>query len=406
MAPEQVTGGKLSAATDVFAVGVVLYEFLTNRRTFDGETLHAVLYQVVSEQPPPLRDAAVALPPSLQPILDKALAKDPSQRYQSAGAMVRDLTAVRTSLSAGATVAVEARATPLYTVRLTRPPASPRQRRVRLIWIGAGAGAVAFGIGAVLLFGPRHPRPPQSGGSAVPAAERARPAAPTVAPVADPASSGLAVPPREAAPSTDAAARPTRRADTGASPERRDAATATLASAPSPSRDDAKGTAVERPRTEPAAPVTQPAPASGPLPAPIARPPSSAPQPAAAATEAPQAPASVPPADPSADARPQLEALVAAYAAAIEARSLLELRRLYPGMTGPQQQAWEQFFHRVRTVRVQLSVARLAVDGATADLTVAGSYAFEADGPTQHLAMRFQATAALMDEGWRFRTVR
>ena len=48
MAPEQITGGKVSASTDVFAMGAVLYEFLSNRPTFSGDTLHAVLYKVVS----------------------------------------------------------------------------------------------------------------------------------------------------------------------------------------------------------------------------------------------------------------------------------------------------------------------------------------------------------------------
>ena len=117
MAPEQVTGGTITPATDIFAVGVVLYEFLANRRTFDGETLHAVLYKVVSEQPPPLHEAAPNVPSSLQPILDRALAKDPLQRYATAGAMSRDLTAVRTALSGVARAATATVAAPLRAVR-------------------------------------------------------------------------------------------------------------------------------------------------------------------------------------------------------------------------------------------------------------------------------------------------
>jgi hypothetical protein len=138
----------------------------------------------------------------------------------------------------------------------------------------------------------------------------------------------------------------------------------------------------------------------------VAQPVPPAAQPSPSAAAAPQAAPSPPPAEAAADTRPQLEALVAAYASAIEARSVPEIRRLYPGMTGPQQKAWEQFFSRARAVKVRLSIAQLDVNGATADLTVTGGLEYVADGLTQHQPMRFQATVAQLTEGWRLRTLR
>ncbi len=175
MAPEQITGGVISPATDVFAVGAVLYEFLTGRRTFHGETIHEVLYKVVSEQPPPLRDVAKGIPGSLQPILDKALAKDVAQRYASAGLMARELAAVRTALGGAVTVAVASRATPIRTARLpAHLGAGKRGWRRPAVW--AGAGVLVLGA-AALVFGGRFLRRAVPAPVAAPGQATAAPAA-------------------------------------------------------------------------------------------------------------------------------------------------------------------------------------------------------------------------------------
>jgi serine/threonine-protein kinase len=108
MAPEQVMGGEISAATDLFSMASVLYELLTYTRPFNGETLHAVLFNVVSEEPPSILDIDPNLPPALDTIIRRAHAKDPAQRYESATAFARDIGTVRFALSSGggATMAV------------------------------------------------------------------------------------------------------------------------------------------------------------------------------------------------------------------------------------------------------------------------------------------------------------
>jgi hypothetical protein len=105
------------------------------------------------------------------------------------------------------------------------------------------------------------------------------------------------------------------------------------------------------------------------------------------------------------DVRPQIEALLDAYANAIEARDVAELKRLYPGMTVVQEQGWRTFFRTVREVRAHLSIASLELSGGTAALTASGSYDYQADGRDQSRPASFHAIAAQTAAGWRFRTI-
>ncbi len=108
MAPEQVMGGAVAATTDIFSMASVLYELLTYTRPFNGETLHAVLFNVVSEEPASILELDPSLPVALDTIIKRAHSKDPVQRYESATAFARDLGTVRFALSSGggATMAV------------------------------------------------------------------------------------------------------------------------------------------------------------------------------------------------------------------------------------------------------------------------------------------------------------
>jgi hypothetical protein len=93
MAPEQaqLESHPLSACTDIYGLGAVLYECLTGRAPFLGGDSQAVLTRVVSEAPPNPRVLRPEIPPDLEAICLKCLEKDPSQRYPSARAMADDL---------------------------------------------------------------------------------------------------------------------------------------------------------------------------------------------------------------------------------------------------------------------------------------------------------------------------
>lgn len=94
-APEQAKGERADARSDIFSTGVLLYEMLTGIWAFQGKTVIDVRHQVLYGTPKPLEEQRQQpLPPQLQGIVDKALAKDPKDRYQSIAKMRDDLRAV------------------------------------------------------------------------------------------------------------------------------------------------------------------------------------------------------------------------------------------------------------------------------------------------------------------------
>lgn len=91
MAPEQITGGTVDGRADVWALGVVLYEMLTGRHPFDGDTPSAVLHAIVHQTLTPLHMLRGGIESGLEDVVRRALAKDPASRYPSAAALATDL---------------------------------------------------------------------------------------------------------------------------------------------------------------------------------------------------------------------------------------------------------------------------------------------------------------------------
>ena len=93
MSPEQALGNLavIDGRTDVYALGATLYELLTLEPVFDGGDKQTLLRQIAFEEPRPLRQRERSLPVELETILLKTLAKNPSDRYLTAGALADDL---------------------------------------------------------------------------------------------------------------------------------------------------------------------------------------------------------------------------------------------------------------------------------------------------------------------------
>ena len=145
MSPEQAAGRPVDHRTDIFSLGCILYESISGRRAFAGESSIDTLHKIIHDDPLPLRDLAPDLPPELQRIVRKSLAKDPDERYKSAKDLAIDLRSAKREIE-------------------TQPhsvgPASAGPRSRTALWITPAVMALA--IVAALIVIPRLRKAPAS----------------------------------------------------------------------------------------------------------------------------------------------------------------------------------------------------------------------------------------------------
>ncbi|MFC1869556.1 protein kinase, partial [Thermodesulfobacteriota bacterium] len=91
MSPEQVAGKRVDGRSDIFSLGVVLFEMLCGEKPFGGEDMTSLMYKIAKEKHPPVRSINPRVPQVVEKIIDKALEKDQEKRYQKAGQMAEHL---------------------------------------------------------------------------------------------------------------------------------------------------------------------------------------------------------------------------------------------------------------------------------------------------------------------------
>ncbi|HEV7499333.1 MAG TPA: serine/threonine-protein kinase, partial [Vicinamibacteria bacterium] len=94
MSPEQARGAALDGRSDLFAVGAVLYEMLAGKKAFRGDSITGLIFKIITEEPPPIRELDPSLPDEIVRILGKSLAKTPEMRYQTGRDLTEDLLAL------------------------------------------------------------------------------------------------------------------------------------------------------------------------------------------------------------------------------------------------------------------------------------------------------------------------
>lgn len=99
MSPEQARGKRVDARTDIFSFGIVLYEIVTGKQPFLGETINHTIVAILEKEPPSLSEFIDTYPPELERIIKKCLAKNPDERYNGADKLLDDVKALKEELT-------------------------------------------------------------------------------------------------------------------------------------------------------------------------------------------------------------------------------------------------------------------------------------------------------------------
>jgi eukaryotic-like serine/threonine-protein kinase len=398
MAPEQVMGGKAVAGTDLFAVGAVLYHLLTGQKPFEGPTLQSLFYRIVTDMPKPLDEVRPGLPARLNAVIQKAMAKEATDRYATALEMANDIIAVRSELSGNAYASTASLESAVTLVQSYAPKPVPIVgQEKRLPWKPIGGGAA---VAAALLIGwfafARGDGSERVVSSAAVDTSSKTPAVAvaTDTPAIEAESAGskktLTAPPVKEAAVVPALPVTKKKPDLSAIARTKERLKKALQSS---QKKAAPPTQTPPPRiVSPPTPVVV-APQQNTVTAPPAPPPVvKAPEPQPVAKPAP---------------REEIASVVAAYARAIESRDISAVRRAYPGITGDQARGFQQFFQSTRSINATFRVTDIDVNGSSADAHLSGSYEYvTSEGRTERQPVSFSASLHYDGSSWRLTSVR
>jgi serine/threonine-protein kinase len=425
MSPEQITGGKATPSTDVFAVGAVLYELLTGVKPFDAPTLQGLFYKILTDKPKPVRELMPGLPSALDHIVEKAMAKDVPQRYQSALDMANDLSGVRAMLSGPSLpTSVSLSVTVEHAIRKSKQHARMRLLRRELIAGGVLAAAVLVAVlwaqrskdaPATAATASASPIPASADSAAGPTTLSGAPGTPAPTPAA--AMAGI-----DSVVERPAAVTPQRPERTTPPRPERPAASERVAqrtnTTPPRTTPPARATTPRQPQSEPASRAAAPSVAPSPTTTVATAPPVTtsqptisqptvqqgiaAPRPVPVSPPSTQAAAETTPPPPSAPTPGDVAPVIESYARAIESRDVSAIRRVYPGLTSDQQRGFEQFFQSARKIDVTFRVTSVEGTASTADVRVSGRYEYESSsGRIERQPVSFAATLRREGAGWR-----
>jgi Tol biopolymer transport system component len=145
MSPEQAEGKPIDARSDLFSLGVVLYEMATGERPFTGDSSLSILSSIVRDTPKAITEVNPAIPQELARIVRRALAKDPDRRYQTAKDLRNDLVELKAALDSGE-------------LQRAVAPVRSRAAATRMRWIAPTIGALLIIAATVVLWRPRDDR--------------------------------------------------------------------------------------------------------------------------------------------------------------------------------------------------------------------------------------------------------
>ncbi len=154
MAPEQWTTDAPDRRSDIYSLGVVLYQMVTGRLPFNADTPGRLMFQHISEPPPLPRKISPGTPLELERVILRAMAKDPSDRYQTAQALVQDLRDVIYQIERTAPTGIFSK--PVHSgkgAKAAQQEDSSERRRWPLLGLGLGVLVIVVGVLGVFLGG-------------------------------------------------------------------------------------------------------------------------------------------------------------------------------------------------------------------------------------------------------------
>ncbi len=158
--PEQAKGDSVGPQSDIYSLGCVLYEMLTGKVPFEGDTAVAIALQHIKGEYVPIRQLRPDIPASLENLVNKAMACNPEERYISALALLKDLSAIQVSLGMSTDFNAAETDLPTQVWNTVTEPEAPKHNPKWWLWIlgGVGAGVVLITLFGFLFFNMMTPK--------------------------------------------------------------------------------------------------------------------------------------------------------------------------------------------------------------------------------------------------------